>query len=111
MPRDTDRQVASLFDDDNDLEIAATKSDRSRRGSSSEASRPPTSESEGMFDDMAGDSGKEEVDNDDNFPAHVSTSSRGSKQSKSSQVSSNIYFTNVVLNFFSLSAPLNAMLH
>jgi len=52
------------------------KSDHSRQASSSEALRPPTSESEGMFDD-AGNSGEEEVDKDcdDAFPLHVSMAS------------------------------------
>lgn len=75
MPRGANRDAAS-FDHVNDVEIGTTtKSDRSRRGSSSEASRPPTSESEGMFDDIVGDSGEEEVDNDDDFPSHLSVSS------------------------------------
>ncbi|EDQ98486.1 uncharacterized protein LACBIDRAFT_300213 [Laccaria bicolor S238N-H82] len=54
--------AASLFDNDDDIEIAT-----SRRGSSSEASRPPTSDSKGLFDDP-NDSGEEEVDEDDTSP-------------------------------------------
>jgi len=76
MPQD----AATLFDeDDHDIEIASIKSRCSQHGSSSEASRPPTSESEGVFD-------VNEDDDDDEFPAHVSTSSRMSKQPKAAQV-------------------------
>jgi len=39
-----------------------------------------------MFDDR-GDSGEEEVDDDDDLPRHVFVSSRGSNRSKSNQVS------------------------
>ena len=71
MPRGANRDVAS-FDHVNVIEISTTtKYNRSWWGLSSEASRPPTSESEGTFDDMVGDSGEEEVDNDDNFPSHL----------------------------------------
>ena len=58
------------------------------------------SESKGMFNDVC-DSGEEEVDKDDAFPLHISMASRGSKPSKSGQVSSVcIYFTDVILNLF-----------
>jgi len=97
-----DHDAASLFDNDNDIEMATTRS-------SLEASRPPTSESEGMFDN-AGNSGEEEVDEDDTFPLHVSTASRGSKQSKSSQVSF-VYILLTLYPISSLSAPASAMLH
>lgn len=78
MPQD----AASLFDVDNDddIEMASIKSHRNRHGSSSEASRPPTSESEGVFD------ANDDDDDDDQFPARVSTSSRKSKQPKAAQV-------------------------
>jgi hypothetical protein len=77
MPQD----AATLFDeDDNDIEMASIKSRRSRYGSHSEASRPPTSESEGFFDI------NEENDDDDEFPDQVSISSRKSKQPKAAQV-------------------------
>ena len=74
MPQDP----ATLFDDDDndDIEMASIKSRRSRHGSSSEASRPPTSESEGVFDV------NEDNDDDDEFPAHVSTSSQKYKLPK-----------------------------
>jgi len=79
MPRDP----AALFDgDDDDVEMASIKSHRSRHGSSSEASRPPTSESEAVFD-VKDDN---DADSDDEFPARVSPSSRKSKQSKVAQV-------------------------
>jgi hypothetical protein len=77
MPQDP----AALFDDDNDdIEMASIKSRRSRYRSSSEASRPPTSESEGAFDVHTDD------DDDDELPAQVSTSSQKSKQPKVGQV-------------------------
>jgi len=60
--------------------------------------------------DEAGDSGEEEVDDDDEFPPHVSMSSRGSKQSKSTQVSFP-YILLMPYSFVSLSAPASAMLH
>ncbi|KAF8808311.1 hypothetical protein BYT27DRAFT_7241718 [Phlegmacium glaucopus] len=83
MPQDA-ADPALLFDNDNGVKIASSRSHRSRGDSSSEASQPPTSESEGMFDDP-GNSGEEEVDDDSNFPRHVSVSSRGSNVSKSGQ--------------------------
>ncbi|KAF8803277.1 hypothetical protein BYT27DRAFT_7260312, partial [Phlegmacium glaucopus] len=83
LPQAADN-AASLFDDDNDVEITTTKSDCSQQWSSSDASRPPTSESEGMFDDR-GDSGEGEADDDDDLPQHIFTSSRGSNWSKSGQ--------------------------
>ena len=55
-----------LFENDNNVEIASSRSCHSWQDSSSEALQPPTSDSEGMFDNP-GDSGEEEVDNDDNF--------------------------------------------
>ena len=71
MPQGANRDVAS-FDHVNVIEIGTTtKYNHSQQGLSSEASRPLTSESKGMFDDMVGDSGEEEVDNDDNFPSHL----------------------------------------
>jgi hypothetical protein len=77
MPQD----VATLFDNDDDVVIASSiKSRRSRHGSSSDASRPPTSESEGVFD------ANEDNEDDDEFPAHISTSSQKSKQPKAAQV-------------------------
>ena len=76
MPQDP----ATLFDDDNNIEIASIKSHCSRHGASSEASRPPTSESEGVFDV------DEDNEDDDEFPAHISTSLQKSKQRKASQV-------------------------
>ena len=63
MPQDI-ADASSLFENDNNVEIASSRSRCSRQDSSLEASRPPTSDSEGMFDDP-GDSGKEEVDNDE----------------------------------------------
>lgn len=97
MPQDA-ADASSLFENDNDVEIASSRSHRSRRDSSSEASRPPTSESEGMFDDPR-DSGEEEVDEDGDFPRHVSVRSRGSNTSKSSRVSilHTYYFIDVLL--------------
>ncbi|KIM47377.1 hypothetical protein M413DRAFT_22059 [Hebeloma cylindrosporum] len=77
MPRD----AATLFDDDDDdVEMASIKSNasRSRNRSSSEASRPPTSESEGLFDVT-------DNDDDDELPANISASSRKSKQPKAAQ--------------------------
>ena len=97
MPQAADHDAASLFDNDNNVEIATTKSDRSRRGSSSEASRPPTSEFKGMFDD-AGDSGEEEIDVDDTLPPHVSETYQASKLLKSSHVS----FVFILLTLYSV---------
>jgi len=62
-----------------------------------------------MFDD-AGDSGEDEVDRDNDFPPHVTMSSRGSKWSKSSQVSF-VYTLLILHSFLSLSAPASIMLH
>lgn len=56
-----------------------------------------------MLDDAV-DSGEEEVDEDKNFPLHVSMASRGSKRSKSSQVSSS-YILQVIFNCSSLPQP------
>jgi len=80
MPQD----AASLFDveNDDDIEMASIKSHHNRHGSSSEPSRPPTSESEGVFDANDDD----DDDDDDEFPARVSTSSRNSKHPKPAQV-------------------------
>ena len=64
MPQDG----AALFNDDDDIEMPSIKSRRSRHGSSSEASHPPTSESEGIFD------ANDDDDDEDEFPAQVSTS-------------------------------------
>jgi len=103
MPQDA-TDAAALFENDNDVEIASSRSHRSRRDSSSEASRPPTSESEGMFDDP-GDSGEEEVDDDDeDFPRQVS---RGTNQSKSARVSTLNIFYQCSSHFFP-SAPQKA---
>ena len=60
--------AAALFNDNDDIEMASIKSRCSRHGSSSEASRPPTSESEGIFD------ANDDDDNEDEFLAQVSTS-------------------------------------
>ena len=91
MPQD----VATLFDNDDNVIIASSIKSRhtgSRHGSSSEASRPPTSESEGVFD--------ANEDNEDNneFPVHISTSSRKSKQLKAALN----YLAAVLLNKFPL---------
>jgi len=102
VPQAADHDAALLFDDDNGIKIATTRS-------SSEASQPPTSESKGIFDN-AGDSGEEEVDEDDTFPLHISVASRGSKQAKSSQVSF-VYILLMLYPISSLSAPTSAMLH
>lgn len=79
MPKD----VSTLFDDDEDVEIASTRSHRSRRYSaSSGASRPITSESEGMFDSQYG-MNEDEVDEEDDaeeLPARMSVPPRSSKQ-------------------------------
>lgn len=74
--------AASLFDDDNDddIEMASIKSRHSRHGSSSEASRPPTSKSEGVFDV------NDDNDNDNEFLPQVSAPSLKSKQPKPAQV-------------------------
>ena len=60
--------LATLFDDDNDndIEMASIESHRNWHGSSSEASRPPMSELEGVFD------ANDDEDDDEEFPAHVS---------------------------------------
>ena len=94
MPQDA-ADASSLFENNNDVEIASSRSHCSRQDSSLEASRPLTSESEGMF----GDSGEEEVDEDSDFPRHVSVHSRGSNMSKSSRVSilHTYYFIDVLL--------------
>lgn len=89
MTQDTD--AANLFDDNVDVEIASMRSQHSRRVSSSEASRPPTSESEGMFDhSLRGNSSGEDSEGFDNdsedLPVHISISSRKSKEVKSAQV-------------------------
>jgi len=78
MPQD----AASLFDieNDDDIEMASIKSHHNRHGSSLEPSCPPTSESEGVFD------ANDDNDNDNEFPARVSTSSRNSKHPKPAQV-------------------------
>jgi hypothetical protein len=69
--------VGSLFDDDQDVEIASIRSHRSRGYSaSSGASRPPTSESDGIFDGQYG-LGEDEGD-DEGGDAELS--SRPSKQ-------------------------------
>ena len=53
-----------------------------------------------MFNDR-GDSGEEEVDNDDDLPWHIFVSAQSLNQSKSNQVSVvYIYHTNVVLILF-----------
>ena len=66
--------VASLFKDDNVVEITSSRSHHSWWDSSSEALQPLTSDSEGIFDNPC-DSGEEEVDNDGDFHQHVSMSS------------------------------------
>lgn len=62
-----------------------------------------------MFDDVR-DSGEDEVDEDNTFPLHVSMASRGSKRSKSGQVSS-VYILLTSYSISSLSAPASAMQH
>lgn len=98
MPQD----VAALFDDDNDVGIASIKSHCNWHGSSSEASHPPTSESESVFD------ANNDNDDDEEFPVYVLTS-RKSKQWKATQVS-----TTTILSLFywlvSLSISVNVML-
>ena len=108
MPQDV-ADASSLFENDNNVEIASSRSHRSRQDSSSEASRPPTSDSEGMFDNP-GDSGEEEVDDNDDFPRRVSVSSRSSNMSKSGRVST-VHILSMFYSFFSLSAPASGMLH
>ena len=101
--------AALLFKNNNNIEIATTKSDCSQQGSSSEASWPPTLESKGMFNDR-GDSGEDKVDNNDHdFPQHIFVSTQSSNQSKSSQVSI-VYILLMLYLFFSLSAPASVML-
>ena len=108
MPQDV-VDASSLFKNDNNVEIASSRSRRSQQDSSSEASRPLTSDSEGMFDDP-GDSGEEEVDDDDDFPQCVSVSSHSSNMSKSGRVST-VHILSMFYSFFSLSAPASGMLH
>ena len=107
MPQD----AASLSESDNNVEITNSTSHHSRQYSNLEASWPLTSESEGMFDNQ-GNSGEEEVDND-NLPQHIFAPSRGSSWSKSSQVSivQFVYILLMLRSFFFLSAPTNMMLH
>ena len=62
-----------------------------------------------MFNDVH-DSDKDEVDEDDTFPLHISMASQGSKWLKSGQVSS-IYILLTSYSIFSLSAPTSAMQH
>ena len=75
--------MGTLFDDDEDIEIASSRSLLSRRGSaSSGASRPPSSGSEGMFDGYY-DLDKDDLDDEDDaeeLPAKTSVPSRSSKQ-------------------------------
>ena len=77
--------MGSLFDDDEDVEIASSRSLLSRRYSaSSGASRPPTSESEGAFDGYY-DLDKDEVDDEDEaeeLPAKTSVPSRSSTKQR-----------------------------
>jgi hypothetical protein len=113
MPQDTD--AANLFDDDVDVEIASIRSQRSRHVSTSEASRPPTSDSEGMFDhsQRGNSSGEEDLDNDsEDLPVNISISSRKAKEAKSAQVS--IHDIIIMFKFYRLSSPsasVNAMLN
>ena len=87
--------MGSLFDDDQDVEIASTKSHRSRRSASSGASQPATSESDGIFDSLYGlgeDEGEDEGGDAEPLPARP----RSSKQR--TQVTSRVglskqYFT------------------
>ena len=70
MPQD----MAALFDDDNNVEIASIKSHCNQHGSSSEALCPPTSEPEGVFD------ANNDNDNDKEFPVYVLTSQKSKQQ-------------------------------
>ena len=75
--------MGTLFDDDEDVEVASSRSRLSRRGSaSSGASRPPSSGSEGMFDGYY-DLDKDDLDDEDeaeDLPAKTSVPSQSSKQ-------------------------------
>jgi len=65
--------VARLFDDDEDVEVVSSTRSHSRRHSaSSGASRPPTSESEGMFDGRYVD----DEDDAEELPAKIPRSSK-----------------------------------
>ena len=108
MPQDV-ADASSLFENDNNVEIASSRSCHSWQDSSLEVLQPPTSDSEGMFDNP-GDSGEEEVDNNDNFPQCVSISSCSSNMSKSGQVST-VHILSMFYSFFSLSTPASGMLH
>lgn len=67
----------SLFDNDDDIEMASTLSSHS--GQSSSVSRPPTSESEGpTFDDPEED----EEDEDDDKSAEIKSACSNSKKQK-----------------------------
>ena len=74
--------MGSLFDNDEDVEIASTRSCRSRHYSaSSGASQPPTSESEGMFDGRYGEDGDDDEDDAKELPARTSVRPQPSKPS------------------------------
>ena len=62
-----------------------------------------------MFDE-AGDSGKEEIEDNDTLPQHISMTFHCSKQSKVSQVSS-VYILPMEYSIFSLSVLASVMLH
>ena len=62
-----------------------------------------------MFDE-AGDSGEEEIEDNDTLPQHISMTFQRSKQSKVSQVSS-VYILPMEYSIFSLSVLASVMLH
>ena len=62
-----------------------------------------------MFDE-AGDSGEEEIEDNDTLPQHISMTFQHSKQLKVSQVSS-VYILPMEYSIFSLSVLASVMLH
>ncbi|PPQ97092.1 hypothetical protein CVT26_001020 [Gymnopilus dilepis] len=90
------KDASGLFDDDVDVEMASVRSRLSHRASSSEVSRPLTSESEGILDLMVdGDDDEGDLDNDAEEAklqremlryARASTTKKTSKASRTSTV-------------------------